>query len=84
MSGGSMDYAYSKLEWSIPNKNVIDEMCKDEQQEVKKTAYAAVERLNEAVAIAKRLEWFMSGDDGGQSFIRRMKEELGYDLLKIK
>ena len=81
MSGGSMDYAYSRLEWVIPTEESID---KDEhiEEKGKPLAKECIKLLREAVIIAKRLEWFLSGDDGADSFESRLKNELGRDILK--
>ena len=47
------------------------------------------ERFNEAVLIlrkaeiyAQRIDWYLSGDDGNESFLRRLEDEL--DELKQK
>lgn len=85
MSGGSMDYIYSRMEQEIPTKEQLIERMADNipdtSPEAMKLAFICIEKLQEAIIIAKRLEWWMSGDDGDESFERRLKEELKYDLL---
>jgi len=36
-----------------------------------------VKALRTAAIYAKRIDWLISGDDGEESFLRRLKEELG-------
>ena len=40
-----------------------------------------VEKLKEAYVYAQRIDWLLSGDDGEETFIERLKEDL--DKLKI-
>lgn len=35
-----------------------------------------VEKLKEAYIYAQRIDWLLSGDDGSESFLERLKEEL--------
>jgi hypothetical protein len=35
-----------------------------------------VEKLKEAYIYAQRIDWLLSGDDGEESFLERLKEEL--------
>lgn len=42
-------------------------------QEVMRTA---VKKLREAAIYAQRIDWFLSGDDGEESFIKRLSEDL--------
>ena len=85
MSGGSLDYLYSKIEMAMPTKESLLEeygYLLDEDKECKELALKCIEKLHEAAIIAKRLEWWLSGDDGNDSFKRRMRDELGYDLTQ--
>jgi len=87
MSGGSLDYLYSKIEMAMPTKDSLLEeygYLMAEDKECQHLAMVCVEKLHEAVVIAKRLEWWLSGDDGNDSFKGRMREELGYDLTAKK
>jgi hypothetical protein len=36
----------------------------------------AVEKLNEAFVYAQRIDWLLSGDDGEDTFHKRLKEDL--------
>lgn len=81
MSGGSMQYLYFNIESSIPSEDSI--LNVEALKEAKELALKARKKLEEAAIIAKRLEWRLSGDDGDKSFIRRIQEDLGYDLLKF-
>lgn len=78
-------YIYSRMEQEIPTKEQLIERMSDNipstSPEAMKLAFLCVEKLQEAIIIAKRLEWWMSGDDGDESFEKRLKEELKYDLL---
>ena len=85
MSGGSLDYLYSKIEMAMPTKDSLKDeysYLMEGDKESQELAMACVQRLHEAAIIAKRLEWWLSGDDGNGSFKRRMREELGYDLTQ--
>lgn len=73
------------MEQEIPTKEQLIERMSDNipstSPEAMKLAFLCIEKLQEAIIIAKRLEWWMSGDDGDESFEKRLKEELKYDLL---
>ncbi len=43
---------------------------------VQKKMREAVQQLRIAAIYAQRVDWFLSGDDGEQSFIERLDEEL--------
>jgi len=85
MSGGSLDYGYSKIEMiidqieeEIANNGVEDgwgysvEHSKEMLEAMEETIY----KLKESSIYAKRLEWYLSGDDGEDSYFRRLREEL--------
>jgi len=44
----------------------------------------AVRKLKEAAVYAQRIDWFLSGDDGEESLIRRLKEDLEQVKQEIK
>ena len=44
----------------------------------------AVKKLKEAAVYAQRIDWFLSGDDGEESLIRRLKEDLEQVKQEIK
>ena len=43
-----------------------------------------VKKLREAAVYAQRIDWYLSGDDGEESLIERLKEDLEEVRLKIK
>jgi len=49
-------------------------------EETQKEFQTAVHHLRIAKVYAQRIDWFMSGDDGEETFHKRLKEEL--DKLK--
>lgn len=63
-----------------------EEFYKDNQQELLYETYPieiqevfkkAVKVLKKAEVYTQRIDWFLSGEDGEESFLRRLKEELG-------
>ena len=77
MSGGHFDY----------NQHRISEIADDvEQLILSNTEYSeetiaefrkGLDALNKAVIYAQRIDWLVSGDDGEESFHRRLSEEMG-------
>ena len=77
MSGGHFDY----------NQHRISEIAYDvEQLILSNTEYSeetilefrqGLDALNKAVIYAQRIDWLVSGDDGEESFHRRLNKELG-------
>ena len=49
-------------------------------EEVQEAMKKGVEMLRVAHIYAQRIDWFLSGDDGAENFIRRLRE----DLIKLK
>lgn len=49
-------------------------------KEIQKKMRNAIKHLRIAEVYAQRVDWFLSGDDGEESFLRRLKEDL--DALK--
>jgi hypothetical protein len=49
---------------------------KKHEDEVIEKFKEAVEVLKKAYTYAHRIDWLLSGDDGEESFLRRLKEEL--------
>ena len=45
-------------------------------KEVQEKFHDAVEILKKAYVYAERIDWFLSGDDGEESFLKRLKEDL--------
>ncbi len=48
----------------------------DSKEEVKEEFRKALKALRIAACYAQRIDWFLSGDDGEDSFLKRLKEEL--------
>lgn len=46
-------------------------------EEVNTKLKEALEIINKAHIYAKRVDYFLAGDDGEESFLRRLKEDLG-------
>lgn len=48
----------------------------DSKEEVKEEFRKALKALHIAACYAQRIDWFLSGDDGEDNFLKRLKEEL--------
>jgi len=44
--------------------------------EIKKRFEEAIKVLKKAEVYAQRIDWYLSGDDGEESFLKRLKEDL--------
>lgn len=53
-----------------------DRFYRDESEEVKKIFAEGIEILKKAEIYAQRIDWFLSGDDGEESLIESLKEDL--------
>ena len=77
MSGGSLDYFYSRIDEPI---QIISEKIKWGKKtwssKTLKKFIMAIKYLRVAQIYSKRIEWLLSGDDGEESFHKRLKEEL--------
>ena len=51
-------------------------------EEIQEKMQEAVKQLRIAAIYAQRVDWFLSGDDGEESFIKRLDEELNAYLCK--
>lgn len=75
MSGGQWYYVQDKLHHiavDIPiwmNRNAVDD-------EVTRKFIEAVAIIKQAAVYIERIDWFMSGDDGEEEFIKRLQEDL--------
>lgn len=70
MSGGSFDYAYSRVNSFVEE---LGEKVRNEQELKPETAYALGEIAGVASIVARLMretEWFFSGDHGEESFMR--------------
>lgn len=48
----------------------------NESDEVINAYKTAIDLLKKAEVYAQRIDWYISGDDGEESFLRRLKEDL--------
>jgi hypothetical protein len=76
MSGGYFDYAQYKISEIADS---IEQLIRDFDcsEETKKEFIVGLEAINKAVIYAQRIDWLVSGDDGEESFHRRLAEDLG-------
>ena len=84
MSGGMFEYNQYRI------NDMIDEIEKEMQNpsdyvEDKElfilTCKEAIKSLKIAFIFAHRLDWFLSGDDGEDSFYQRLKEDLEKETI---
>jgi hypothetical protein len=85
MSGGHFDYQQSRIndiadeiEYQIDRNGETSEFgyTVDYSPEVIKEFKNAVYQLRKAFTYAQRIDWFLSGDDGEDTFHERLTEEL--------
>jgi hypothetical protein len=88
MSGGTFDYTqhnirdiYETIQSHIDRQGEkIDYEWADEHQtfepEVLKHLQDAIECLKKAYVYAHRVDWFLAGDDGNETFMWRLNKEL--------
>ena len=88
MSGGTFDYSQYRIidiietiQLRIDRQGeIIDYKYGDEyttfQPEVLKRLQDAIECLKKAYVYAQRVDWFLAGDDGNETFIWRLDKEL--------
>ena len=77
MSGGNLDYFYSRFD--EPLAIISKEIKWGKNKWTPETLLEfqnAVNYLKLAQIYSRRVEWLLSGDDGEVSFIKRLKEEL--------
>ena len=82
MSGGHFDYNQHRINYIIES---IEEQIDNNYEysaEVINEFKIGLEKLKEAYVYAQRIDWLLSGDDGPETFIERLKEDL--DKLKSK
>lgn len=85
MSGGHFDYAqhrirdiYDGIQRLILNNSVPDEYGykREYKKEILLEFKKALYFLERAEIYAQRIDWLVSGDDGEESFLKRLEEEL--------
>lgn len=89
MSGGYFDYVQSRLTWDVEDQlqdllnpatvvesfsfePVEDPFSEDDRREFRNALY----HVKKAAIYLQRVDWYVSGDDGQESFHERLKEEL--------
>ena len=85
MSGGrfnykqyELDYIADEIEQAIRDNKKLDEWgyCADFPEEIIEQFKKSVYLIRQAAIHAQRIDWLLSGDDGEQSFFRRLEEDL--------
>lgn len=64
-----------EIKWIKENKRTLPnyhEYSRETLEEIKK----GLDILNKATIYIQRIDWLMSGDDGEESFLKRLKEDL--------
>jgi hypothetical protein len=86
MSGGHFDYKQhyiqdiiDEIEDLIKNNNVEDEWgySNDYSDEIIEKFKVGLKILKQAEIYAQRIDWLVSGDDGEETFIERLNDDLG-------
>jgi hypothetical protein len=65
--------------WKDPNWYKLypeDKFHRKYSEEVLDQFKIAVDKLKEAYIYAQRIDWFVSGDDGEETFLRRLNDDL--------
>ena len=77
MSGGYFDYNQHRINYIIESiEEQIDNNGSEYSAEVINEFKIGLEKLKEAYIYAQRIDWLLSGDDGPETFIERLKEDL--------
>lgn len=88
MSGGHFEYKQYEIDYIAEE---IEEILRKEYPyryeynpestyqfppEVRKEMEKGLKLLKKAAIYAQRIDWFLSGDDGEENFLKRLKEDL--------
>jgi hypothetical protein len=77
MSGGHFDYQQYRIEDIATSiEKYLDENEHKLAIETVNRFREGVDLLRKAAIYAQRIDWFVSGDDGEESFHRRLREDL--------
>jgi len=80
MSGGQFDYLQNRIsDCALDVKDVAEnynDTCTQETTNKIRECYATLEKAGKML---QRVDWFISGDDGEESFNRRWKEDKVYE-----
>lgn len=77
MSGGYFDYNQYKISEIADDVEQLILGNTEYSEETIKEFREGLEALNKAAIYAQRIDWLVSGDDGEDSFHRRLAEETG-------
>ncbi len=89
MSGGAFEYQqsrivdiYEEIQYSLDNqgKEIDGYENRTHREDVQEILKIGIEKLKEAYVYAQRIDWYLSYDDGDDTLIKRLKE----DLEKLK
>ena len=98
MSGGFFDYMQhnisevaDRIQYEIDNNSNRPDWVSDEDWDGQKYSDETITKFKEAVKVLRiaevytqRIDWLLSGDDGEDSFHRRLKDDLSNLALKDK
>jgi hypothetical protein len=76
MSGGHFDYRQYNISMLVDEIEREIENNHELGPEVIQKFRDAVDCLNNAYIYVQRIDWLLSGDDGEDSFLRRLEQEL--------
>ena len=79
MSGGHFNYLQKRYEWEDAIEEIqkcIDENPYDFDLAVIDNFRAGLEHIKKAQIYLQRIDWLISGDDGEESFLKRLHEDL--------
>lgn len=88
MSGGHFNYNQDRILYIIEEieeaieqqgqpTGYVNEFHETFSPEVLKRLNEGIEALKKAYIYAQRIDWYFSGDDGEESFLKRLSDELG-------
>lgn len=75
MSGGHFDYHQYRIREIAESVEAIIQNYKGPPEVLEKIK-EGLDALNKAEIYAQRIDWLVSGDDGPETFLRRLKEDL--------
>ena len=100
MSGGAFEYKQYKIQDLIENmENLLVRLDKepidsfecdslknyiDDKDSFKKIVEKNIDLLKKSYIYTKRLDWFISGDDGEETFYERLEEDFNKNNMKFK
>ena len=83
MSGGHFDYAQYRINDIVDQiERIIKQNPYEYPEEIIDEFKNGIQALNLASEYAQRIDWLISGDDGEESFLRQLRENLTLILEK--